>query len=208
MTCIEGFNIRLRDIHNDDLEGYRYWQQPGHPWQVLDGPYYPRATPEEIETTMKAIEARIRSGNWPEIRERFVIAHRESNKLLGLVSRYWISQETKWSALGIVIYDSAYWGKGIGYEALGLWSDYLLRQFPDWVRLDLRTWSGNRGMIRLAEKLGYQQEACFRKARIVDGRYFDGLGFGVLRDEWLRKYPNGFMSFLRMNSETSHESNP
>lgn len=35
--------------------------------------------------------------------------------------------------------------------------------------LDLRTWSGNHGMMRLAEKLGFLQEACFRKARIVRG---------------------------------------
>jgi len=40
------------------------------------------------------------------------------------------------------------------------------------------------GMIKLARKLGFQQEACFRKARIVDGKYYDGLGFGILREEW------------------------
>lgn len=195
-TCIEGPNIRIRDIRVDDLDRFRYWQQPGHQWQALDGPYYPNATAEEIETTIKAIEARLQSNDWPATRTRLVIAQQEADTLLGLVSRYWIGQETNWAALGIVIYDSAFWRKGIGYEALGLWTDYLFTSFPDWVRLDLRTWSGNSGMIRLAEKLGYQQEACFRKARIVDGRYFDGLGFGILRDEWFHHYPAGFGAAL------------
>ena len=189
--------IRIRDIHRDDLDLFRYWQQPGHLWQELDGPYYPRATPEEVEKTVKAIEERIESNKWPEIRTRLVIADQESDTMLGLVSRYWISQETNWAALGIVIFDSASWGKGIGFEALGLWTDYLFTSFPEWVRLDLRTWSGNAGMIRLADKLGYQQEACFRKARIVDGRYFDGLGFGVLRTEWFEQYPAGFAGSIR-----------
>jgi RimJ/RimL family protein N-acetyltransferase len=47
-------------------------------------------------------------------------------------------------------------------------------------------------MTRLAVKLGYTLEARFRKARIVKGAYYDGLGYGVLREEWRERYPNGF----------------
>ena len=106
---------------------------------------------------------------------------------------YWISEETYWHALGIVLYDQATWIRGLGYEALGLWSDYLFREYPMFARLDLRTWSGNRGMMRLAEKLGYTQEACFRKARIVRGEYYDGLGYGILREEWKAKHGDRFI---------------
>jgi len=113
------------------------------------------------------------------------------------VSWYWQSQETHWLSVGLVIYDPAYWGQGRGYDALGLWSDYLFQALPAIVRLDLRTWSGNGGMMRLAEKLGYQLEARFRQARIVNGRYYDGLGYGVLREEWARRYPRGFAAHLR-----------
>ncbi|MEM7537249.1 MAG: GNAT family protein, partial [Chloroflexota bacterium] len=172
---------------------YRHWQQPGHDWQALDGPYYPKPTPEEVEKTLEAIVARIKAENWPEIRTRLIIADRESDTLLGMVSRYWISEETHWPALGITIFDPDYWGKGIGYEALGLWMDYLFAQYPEWVRLDLRTWSGNHGMIRLAQKLGYREEARFRKARIVNGEHYDGLGFGILREEWQSQFGDGFM---------------
>ena len=67
---------------------------------------------------------------------------------------------------------------------------------PAIARLDLRTWSGNRGMMRLAEKLGYVEEARFRKARIVKGQFYDGMGYGVLREEWEQRYPNGFTQNL------------
>lgn len=116
--------------------------------------------------------------------------------MIGLVSRYWISEETQWAAIGIVIYDPAHWRQGIGYEALGLWTDYLFEQQPSWVRLDLRTWSGNTGMMQLAEKLGYTLEARFRKARVVNGQYYDGLGYGVLREEWQAHFPLGFRSTI------------
>ena len=82
--------------------------------------------------------------------------------------------------------------KGYGYEALGLWCQYLFDSEPKFIRLDARTWSGNHGMMKLAEKLGFQQEAVFRKARIVGGEYYDGLGYGILREEWQTRYPKGF----------------
>lgn len=190
---IDGKNIRLRHVSLDDLPAYRRWQQPGHAWQALDGPYYPKPTSEQVEKTIEMIQKRIAAGNLPPEPTRLMIADKQTDAFIGQVSRYWISEETNWSAVGIVIFDPDQWGRGIGFEALGLWSDYLFRQFTDWVRLDLRTWSGNQGMVHLAKKLGYQQEACFRKARIVDGEYFDGLGFGILREEWQAKFPEGFM---------------
>jgi len=189
---IEGPNIRLRDITENDLAAYRYWQQPGHSWQALDGPYYPKATPDEVEKLIDALKKFVEADDWSEVRGRLMIADQRTNTLLGSVSRYWISQETNWAALGIILFDPTSWRKGLGYEAFGLWMDYLFTHYPEWVRLDLRTWSGNHGMIHLAQKLGYQQEACFRKARIVEGDYYDGLGFGILRDEWNSRFPDGF----------------
>ncbi|MCP4426555.1 MAG: GNAT family N-acetyltransferase, partial [Chloroflexi bacterium] len=82
--------------------------------------------------------------------------------------------------------------RGIGYEALGLWCEYLWTAVPAIVRLDIRTWSGNIGMMRLAEKLGFKEEARFRDARIVNGDYYDGMGYGILREEWQALYPHGF----------------
>ena len=89
-----------------------------------------------------------------------------------MVSRYWISKETNWPALGITIYDPEFWGEGFGYEALGIWCQYLFDNEPKFVRLDLRTWSGNIGMTKVAEKLGFTKEAVFRMARIVEGEYY------------------------------------
>ncbi len=88
--------------------------------------------------------------------------------------------------VGIVIYDSTYWGKGIGFEALGLWTDYLFSSQPNIIRVHLWTWSGNPGMMRLAEKLGFVREACLRKEVRYreDGKYYDTLIYSTLREEW------------------------
>ncbi len=162
----------------------------------FDGPYYPKPTKAEIEQILCQLRETISTGKVNDPRNSLVIAARSTNELEGRVSWYWQSEETKWLSVGIVIYDPAAWGQGIGYEALGLWSDYLFAMMPSLSRLDLRTWSGNSGMMRLAEKLGYREEARFRKARVVQGRYYDAMGYGILREEWLVQYPRGFAASL------------
>ncbi len=175
-----GKKLVLRDIQKKDTEPLIYWLQPDHHWHKLDGPYYPPTPSDKIPSLVDSWL----QGHQHDPRRRLLIADKTTDDMVGMVTRYWISQETNWPAIGIVIYDPQNWGKGYGYEALGLWCEYLFLAFPEFVRLDLRTWSGNIGMMKLAEKLGFKREATFRKARIVDGDYYDGLGYGILRDEW------------------------
>jgi putative hydrolase of HD superfamily len=181
---LSGKKVHLRDWIVADLDAYAYWLQPGHRWQELDGPYYAKTDLGEIPNVMARIRARIEADNFAVPRQNLIIAEPDSNRLIGQVSRYWISEETHWLAAGIVIYDPALWSHGYGTDALRLWTNYLFDSFPSIVRLDLQTWSGNIGMMRLADKLGYQLEGRFRKARIVASDYYDALGYGILREEW------------------------
>ncbi|MDX2140790.1 MAG: GNAT family protein [Chloroflexota bacterium] len=181
---IETNGIVLRDWTLGDLESYAHWLQPGHRWQTLDGPYYKRPSASEIPELIARIQKRIETGDFAQPRQNLIIAEPLQNRMIGQVSRYWLSEETQWLAAGIVIYDPALWGKGYGTSALRLWTDYLFAAFPAIVRLDLQTWSGNAGMMRLATKLGYRLEGQFRKARIVAGDYYDSMCYGILREEW------------------------
>lgn len=183
-VIMRGSRVVLRDIGGKDLDLYWHWMQPGHAWHRTDGPYYKPDSPEELKANFDKLKKRVEEENIPDPRMSLVIADKGSDTLFGRVSSYWESIETNWLCAGISIYDEGQWGRGLGYEALGLWVDYLFKARPEIVRLDMRTWSGNRGMMRLAEKLGFKQEACFRKARIVDGEYYDSLGYGILREEW------------------------
>lgn len=191
-----GVKVRLRDWRVEDLGALAYWLQPGRRWQELDGPYYPHPSVAEIPDIVAQRRMAIESGQLSVPRTSLVVTGAEEDTLLGCVTWYWESQETNWLSVGIVLYDEACWGKGLGYEALGLWGDYMFTTMPELARLDLRTWSGNTGMMRLAEKLGYREEARFRKARIVGGLYYDGMGYGVLREEWQQLYPDGFAASL------------
>jgi len=187
-----GPRVVLRDFEDRDLEPWARWHAPGHAWQRFDGPYYPQPKPEDVARRVAELRTRIRDDAWPEPRLRLVVADRGTDALIGSVSRYWISAETQWAALGIDLYDAQVWGRGLGREALGLWCDYQFRSDPSLPRLDLRTWAGNERMMRLAERLGFTLEARHRDARVVDGVRCDALGYGILRAEWERRRPEGF----------------
>lgn len=53
------------------------------------------------------------------------------------------------------------------------------------------------GSLRIEDDhRGRNEDSRFRKARIVDSAYYDGMGYGVLRAEWEARYPLGFAAFL------------
>lgn len=177
--------IRLRDFLEKDLSDYERWLQPGQEWQRWDAPYLGSPKPESVREHIASVREGIATGAWEEPRWRVVVADEESDRLIGCVARYWISRESSWLAVGIDLYDPASWGRGIGAEALRRWCTHLFEALPEIERLDMRTWSGNERMMRLADRLGFKLEARFRNARRVDGTLYDGLGYGVLRSEWL-----------------------
>lgn len=185
MVEILGTQILLRDWIQEDLETYRHWQLGSHQWKELDGPYYVSSDEETLQR-LAALEKKVAAKDFPQPRSRLVIADKKTNAFMGTVNSYWLSQETNWLATGVSLYDPKNWGQGYGHEALSLWFDYLFENRPELVRLDLQTWSGNKGMEKLALKLGFKLEGRFRQARIVKGQYFDSLHFGILKTEWLQ----------------------
>ncbi len=119
-TRLVGGRIDLRDWRAADLDRWAAWMAPGHRWKSLDGPYYALPTPDEIEAMVERRRVAIAEETWPTPRVSLVIADKETDDLIGLVTWYWESEETAWPGVGIVIFDPAHWRGGRGYEALGL----------------------------------------------------------------------------------------
>lgn len=51
---------------------------------------------------------------------------------------------TRWLEIGIIIYQSNGWSKGIGSMALTQWVTQTFTDFPEVQRVGLTTWSGNK----------------------------------------------------------------
>lgn len=178
-----GNKIILRDWALDDLTIYEKWLQAGAKWQEQYEPYIKYDT-TKIKDKISQSEQIISNNNNPFIRDDVVISLKDNNKFIGHVVSYWRSKETNWLRIGLVIYDDNEWGKGIGFESLKLWINYLFDTYKDVVHIGITTWSGHTGMIELAKKLGFKLDACHKKVRILNGKYYDSVGYRILREEW------------------------
>jgi putative hydrolase of HD superfamily len=176
--------LKLRELRLEDIEDYRVWTHPSRAYHKYNGPYYKHDSEEEHEENIKVLRNRLESGEKNVLTNKEIIADRETGEIIGLVNWYWKSEETNWLEVGIVIFNENYWGYGIGYEALSLWIDKMFETKEELVRIGLTTWSGNVRMMSLAEKLGLKKEAVYRKARIVEGVYYDSVSYGILKEEW------------------------
>lgn len=179
--------IKLRQLQKNDLENYYYWNLPERAFHQFNGPYFKIETEEALRQRVDQMKEKFEKGTFQHRDSFKVIADADTDELIGTVSWYWKSEETLWLEVGIVIFNENYWGRGIGYKALSMWIDEVFKMRPDIVRIGLTTWSGNERMMKLSEKLGMAQEACYRKARIVKGTYYDSVSYGILKEAWLER---------------------
>ncbi|GBF05081.1 acetyltransferase [Deinococcus aerius] len=170
--------VTLRDRRPDDLPILSRWlTDPGAEWRRWDAPYFHARTTTQTMQTYVAHLAQTP----PDPDEQVIDVDGEC---VGMVNR---SEEPPegggWWDLGILIYDPAHWGSGVGTRALGLWVQDTL----DWTDahvLTVTTWSGNERMIRAARRLGFRECCRVREARVVGGVRFDSVRLDLLRSEW------------------------
>lgn len=109
-------------------------------------------------------------------------------KHIGSVRYYQLNEQAGYAYLGVSLPEESTWGKGNGTEALCLLIDHL---FATTVLRELRTatWTGNRRMMRCAEKCGFQEIA--RTPHDVEfstrGEPLEQIEFCITRSAWLAR---------------------
>lgn len=175
--------IELKPLRHDQLG--EFWQlaysNPHAEWAKWNGPYFR----DEMPTRREFVED-IGINEFEDNPNRQIIW--ANGRMVGMVSAYFDDGALlRWLDVGITIYDDSMWGKGIGTASLELWITHLFTRI-DLPHIGLTTWSGNKRMMTLAEKLDMTLEARVRQVRYWQGKYWDSVKYGVLRDEWFAKH--------------------
>jgi len=178
MIEIVGKKVVLKEAEEAEIDELYFWkfeekEQAAKKW---NGPYIPEEKISNEEYRKQWLQEIS-----PGIPESLVI--KANNKAIGNVGSYWVDKNTNWLETGIVIYDKEFWNGGYGSEAYKRWIDFLFTS-TDLHRLGMSTWSGNHRMMKVADRIGMKEEARIRKARTVDGQYYDAIKMGILREEW------------------------
>ena len=85
-THLSGRSNALRDWQQKDVANYVAWQSPEHRWHRLVGPYYPGPGREDLKNIEQHLQDEIRKGDWPEPRQRLVLADIATDTLRGVVT--------------------------------------------------------------------------------------------------------------------------
>lgn len=175
--------IYLRDIQEKDLDRYYYWKHPSREFHKYNWPYFKKDTEKELKTDINKLMIKLKNWKRNILENKKLIVDKENEELIWEVNRYRKSKETYWMEIWIVIFNENYRWQWLWTIALSLRIENLFKKNKHLVRLWLTTRSGNIGMIKLAEKLWFKKEAKYRKARIVNWKYYDSLSYGILREE-------------------------
>lgn len=79
-----------------------------------------------------------------------------------------------------------YQGQGIGRVASEILLDFSFRVL-NLVRIEAEVVQGNDASLHLIRRLGFVEEGRLRKAKYIEGHYFDIYVFGLLKEEWNKK---------------------
>ena len=177
--------VRLAAIVSEEFgKDYANWGRDSEFRRLLDSdPPHIWSAKSQKEWIEKQVKNEDNDTFW------FAIRSQEDDRLLGAVDLGLTSWGSRDAFVGISIGDRDFWGKGYGTEAMQLLLCYAFTEL-NLNRVTLNVFEYNQRAVRSYEKAGFQLEGRQRQAMIREGRRWDVLYMGILREEWMET--NGY----------------
>ena len=175
-TGVDGERVRLRRAERDDLEF------------LVDlvnhddvEPYLAAVRPRDREGVLAEIE---RSLTHPDESGVFVIEVFEENRWrpAGMMAFELANRRSRIASLGGLAVHPGFRGRHLSDDAARLFQRHLIFDLG-FHRLQLECYGFNERAIRHAQRAGFVREGVKRKAYWRDGRWVDGVLFGLVRED-------------------------
>jgi RimJ/RimL family protein N-acetyltransferase len=174
---IEGKKVRIRALQKSDIAEIMKWiNDPEVKSNLLMR--YPVSQYQEE----RWIETALGTDNQ---RNKTFALETKDRVYLGGIGLHKIDWENRNAEVGIVIGKKDYWNKGYGTDAMMAILDFAFNQM-NLHRVYLRVFEFNQRGIRSYEKCGFKKEGILRQDRYRQGRYYDTIIMGILKDEFQR----------------------
>ncbi|MFL7868305.1 MAG: GNAT family N-acetyltransferase [Anaerolineales bacterium] len=121
----------------------------------------------------------------------FAIRTLEDDRLLGDITLSVINWGSREAFVGIAIGVREFWGKGYGTDAMQVLLRYGFIEL-NLRRVSLSVFEFNQRAQHSYEKAGFRLEGRMRGSIQREGRRWDELYMGILREEWMENYGNKF----------------
>ncbi len=174
---IEGKQVVLRALEREDLKLLHKWLNDA---EVMERA---RSQPDNVasmENVEKEFEQDVKGEN-PH-RRTFIVAEKKTGKAVGWAMLRWWRIYSTTADLGLVIAEKRLRGRGFGTEATQLLVDIAFNQL-NMHKAELFTRADNKAAIGAVTKCGFKLEGTHREEVYFNGRFWDGLTFGLVRNE-------------------------
>jgi RimJ/RimL family protein N-acetyltransferase len=106
------------------------------------------------------------------------------DKLIGELSLDVVNWPGRDAFVGLGIGETDYWSKGYGTDVMNVLLRFAFMEI-NLRRVSLGVFEYNPRAIRSYEKAGFRHEGCLRRLLNREGRRWDNLFMGILREEWM-----------------------
>lgn len=171
---LKGGKVTLRPIKLDDAARFVKWLKDEEIRKFLS------ANPKGVN--LKKEKEWIGSLTKKKKSEKHFAIDTKENIHIGSLALY-LNLKNKSAALGILIGDKNYWGKGYGAEATRLLLNYGFAKLQ-LHRIELGVYDYNKRAINLYRKLGFKKEGIKRETVFWKGKFYDLIQMGILQKEW------------------------
>jgi len=174
---LKGNKVLLRSVKRSDIKYFLKWYNDPEILQYL-AMYLPMTEISE-EKWIEAVSIK-------KDMVFFVIEAIKNNsrkKTIGTCGLSNINAKDHYAEFGIAIGEKKFWNNGYGTEAAQLLIDYGFMQL-NLHRIHSGVYEFNAGSLKMHEKLRFTEEGHSRKEVYKNGKYWDKINFGLLKEEW------------------------
>lgn len=182
-SMITGTKVELRPVSLEDYKRNYEWRNDEATARLVagDGFYqYSHITMEKMEDDYEQI---IKKLDKREIGKFSIYTLGENPEHIGGIEYNSLNMISRSCTVGIGIGRKENRGNGYGTDAMRALVHYLFNTM-NLQRVKLETWSGNPQAIRSYEKCGFVVEGRLRRSEYVDGKYYDTIVMGLLKEEF------------------------
>jgi RimJ/RimL family protein N-acetyltransferase len=159
-------------------EAFTRWNRDSEYLRLLDDE---PAQLHSVKGNQEWLEKEFETGD--KLKFFFTIHTLDDDRMIGFTGLWIEDWNHRHAWVGIGLGEREYWGRGYGTDAMRLTVRYAFDEL-DLQRVSLSVFEYNPRAIRSYEKAGFEHEGRLRQTVLRDGRRWDLVLMGILREDW------------------------
>jgi RimJ/RimL family protein N-acetyltransferase len=178
--------VRLSAFDPEEMsKAYARWNRNTEYFRLISISIRPMQSPKTIAKSVDDEVAEMSPASY-----FFSIRTLADDKLIGDLNLDVVDWSGRDSFVGLGIGETDYWGKGYGTDVMNILLRFAFTEI-NLRRVTLTVFEYNTRAIRSYEKAGFRHEGRVRQVLNKEGRRWDMLFMGILREEWLEMNAHG-----------------